>query len=93
MLLSLTEYRTKLITKIMFASSQDEVKRYINTAIKSLEQHNLNGHIVYRFTEKMLDELESFNPMNKDAQQWSHIKMARICLKQFKRKLELASQL
>ncbi|MBK8310875.1 MAG: hypothetical protein IPL04_08240 [Chitinophagaceae bacterium] len=52
MTLSLTEYRTKLIAKIMLASSQDEVKRYIDTAVKSLEQHKLNGHIVTRFTEK-----------------------------------------
>lgn len=89
MSLSLAAYRTKLIAKIMSASSQDEVKRYIDTAMKSLEQHNLNGHIVTRFTEKMLDELESFSPMNKNAQQWSNIKMAGICFNQIKRKLEV----
>ena len=91
MTLSLTKYRTKLIAKIMLASSQDEVKRYIDTAVKSLEQHKLNGNIVTRFTEKMLDELEAFSPMNKEAQQWSNIKMARICFNQIKRKLDLAS--
>lgn len=89
MSLSLAAYRTKLIAKIMSASSQDEVKRYIDTAMKSLEQHNLNGHIVTRFTEKMLDELESFSPMNKNAQQLSNIKMAGICFNQIKRKLEV----
>ncbi|MBK7291602.1 MAG: hypothetical protein KBF82_08445 [Chitinophagaceae bacterium] len=93
MSLSITEYREKLIAKIMLASSQDEVKRYIDTAMKSLEQHNLNGHIVSRFIEKILDELESFSPMNKEAQQWSNIKMGRICFNQIKRKLDLASQL
>ena len=93
MSLSLTAYRTKLIAKIMSASSQDDVKRYINTAIKSLEQHNLNGHIVTRFAETMLDELESFSPMNKDAQQWSNINMARICFNQIKRKPEVTSLL
>ena len=93
MSLSLTAYRTKLIAKIMSAFSQDDVKRYINTAIKSLEQHNLNGHIVTRFAEKMLDELESFSPMNKDAQQWSNINMARICFNQIKRKPEVTSLL
>ena len=91
MSLSITEYREKLIAKIMLASSQDEVKRYIDTAMKSLEQHNLNGHIVSRFIEKILDE--SFSPMNKEAQQWSNIKMGRICFNQIKRKLDLASQL
>ena len=92
MSLSLTEYRIKLITKIMFASSQNEVKRYIDAAVKSLEQNKLNGHIITRFTDKMLDELESFSPLNKEAQQWSNIKMARICFNQIKRKLEKVPQ-
>lgn len=92
MSLTLTEYCTKLITKIMFASSQDEVKRYIDTAIKSLEQNKINGHFVVRFIDKMLDELESFSPMNKDAQQWSNIKMSLICFNQIKRKLEKVPQ-
>lgn len=84
MSLSLQEYRIKLIKKIMTASSQDEVKRYIDTAVKSLTEHKLHGHIVTRFTCKMLDELESFSPMNKDAQQWSNINMARIYFNQIK---------
>ena len=92
MSLSLTEYRTKLITKIMFASSQNGVKRYIDAAMKSLGQYKLHGHIITRFTDKMLDELESFSPFNKEAQQWSNIKMARICFNQIKRKLEKVPQ-
>ncbi len=92
MSLSLTEYRTKLITKIMFASSQDDVKRYIDTAMKNLEQNKLNGHIIIRFTDKLLGELESFSPMNKEAHQWGNIKMARICFNQIKRILEKVPQ-
>lgn len=88
MSLSLTEYRTKLITKIMFASSQDEVKRYIDAAVKSLEQNKVNGHFIVRFIDKMSDELEAFSPMNKDAQQWSNIKMSLICFNRIKRSLE-----
>jgi len=76
----------------MLASSQDEVNRYIDTAMKSLQQNKLNSHIITRFTDKMLDELESFSPMNKEAQQWSNIKMARICFNQLKRKLENVPQ-
>jgi hypothetical protein len=72
----------------MFASSQDEVKRYIDAAIKSLEQNKVNGHFIVRFIDKMSDELESFSPMNKDAQQWSNIKMSLICFNRIKRSLE-----
>lgn len=88
MSLSLPEYRLKLIAKIMSASSQEEVKRYIDAAIKSLEQNQVNGHVIVRFIDKMSDELEAFSPMNKNAQQWSNIKMSLICFNRVKRKLE-----
>ena len=78
MSLSLYECRTKLINKILFAASQEEVKRFIDAAIKALEQNKVNGHIISRFIEKMISDLELFNPMKKDAQQWSNIKMAKI---------------
>ena len=93
MSLSLTEYRAKLIAKIMGAYSQDDVKRFVNAAMKSLEKHQLNEHIVRRFIDKMLDELASFSPMDEEAQQWSNINMARICFNQIKRKLDVATQL
>lgn len=87
MLLSLDEYRCKLINKILFAGSQNEVKRFCDTAIKDLEQHKVNGHIVVRFVDKMIRELEQFNPMKKDAQQWSNIQMARIQFNRIKQQI------
>ncbi|MEO7523538.1 MAG: hypothetical protein ABIT58_05550 [Ferruginibacter sp.] len=89
MSLSLTEYQGKLISKIMSANSQEEVKRYIETAMKSLEQYNLNGHIIHRFVDRIIIEFESFSPMNKNAGQWSNIKMARICFNKIKRQIEM----
>ena len=38
--------------------------------------------------DEMIAELEIFNPMDKDAQQWSNIHMARIVFKQVKRNQE-----
>ncbi|MEP7163416.1 MAG: hypothetical protein ABI741_01920 [Ferruginibacter sp.] len=72
----------------MFSQSQEEVKRYVDTCMKNLRKNKLNGHIISRFVEKIINELESFNPLNKDAQQWSNIKMAGICFNQVKRKME-----
>src|SRR5688572_24762634 len=68
MLLSLDEYRCKLINKLLFAGSQEEVRRFCDAAMKSLEHHKVNGHLVARFVEKMIGELNQFNPMDKDAQ-------------------------
>ncbi len=87
MSLSLDEYRTKLINKILNAGSQDEVKRFIDAAIKALEQNKVNGHIITRFIEKLISDIDAFNPMNKDAQQWSNIQMAGILLNRVKNKL------
>ena len=86
MSLSLDDFRTKLINKILFATSQEEVKSFIDTAIKYLEQQKVNGHIVVRFVDKISSELDWFNPMNKDAQQWSNIKIAKIMFIRIKNK-------
>jgi hypothetical protein len=88
MSLSLDDYKSKLINKILLAASQDEVKRFIDAAIKALEQNKVNGHIISRFVEKIISDLELFSPMKKEAQQWSNIKMAMIIFNRIKNKLQ-----
>lgn len=78
MSLSLDEYRCKLINKILFAGSQEVVKRFCDAAMNGLENHKVNSHIIARFVGKIITELDQFNPMDKDTQQWSNIQMARI---------------
>lgn len=91
MSLSLDEYRCKLINKLLFADSQEEVKRFCDASMKALEHHKVNGHIVARFVEKIISELEQFNPMDKDAQQWSNIQMAKILFNRFKQGINTAA--
>ena len=81
------EYRCKLINNLLFASSQDEVKELIDHGVKELRNHQANGHIVIRFIDKIIKQLEQFNPFNKNSQQWSNMKMARIYLNRIKREL------
>lgn len=87
MSLSLEAYREKLIHKILSASSEEETKRFIETGIIALEKYKLNGHIVTRFVERTIDKLETLNPMNKDAQQWSNIQTARVLFNRIKNKM------
>ncbi len=63
--LSLEEYRIKLINKILFCASQEEVKRYIDTAIKALQQKKVNGHIISRFVDKIISEIDLFTSEKK----------------------------
>lgn len=86
--LSLEEYRTKLINRILVAGSQEDVGRYIAAAMAALEKYKLHGHLVARFVEKISTQLELFNPMKKDSQQWSNIKIARIHFFRIKQELE-----
>lgn len=89
--LSLDEYRCKLINKILFAGSQGEVKRFCDAAMNGLEHHKVNGHIVVRFVDKVISELEKINPMKKDAQQWSNIQMARIQFNRIKQQINVTA--
>jgi hypothetical protein len=87
MLRSMDEYRTKLVNKILFATSHEEVMRFIETAMKALEKNKVNGHIICRFAEKMTSHLESFSPMEEEAQQWSNIKIAMILFNRIQKQL------
>jgi hypothetical protein len=82
--LQLDEYRAKLIDSVLFACSQQEVERFIDTAMKAMDQNKVNKHIVCRFVERIINDLESFNPMKKQAQQWSNIKVARVLFNRIK---------
>jgi hypothetical protein len=84
MTLTIDEYRCKLINKILFARSQDEVIRFIEVAMKSLQEHKVNGHIIVRFIDKMLQHLNEFRPVDYNTQQWNNIKMARMQFNQIK---------
>jgi hypothetical protein len=91
MSLSLDEYRAKLINHILFASSQGEVNQFIEAAMKALEQNKINGHIIARFVDKIISDLDLFDPMKKDAQHWSNIKMAKILFNRIKPKMKALS--
>jgi hypothetical protein len=85
---TLDDYRRKLINKILLSSSPDEARRFINTAIRSLVDHKVHGYIIVRFIDKTLYDLQEFNPINNDEQQWNNIAMAKDYFTQFRRKFE-----
>jgi hypothetical protein len=87
MAISPGDYKEGLISKIHSATSQDEVKRIMDTAMKALQENKVNGHIIIRFVDKLMSALDSCSPIQKDAQQWSNIRMARILLNRIKLQL------
>ena len=77
MKISLDDYRRKLINKILFASSKQEVERFVNAAMKSLQERKVNGHVIARFVEKAIKNLEEFTSVDHNTQQWTNIHYAR----------------
>ena len=86
----LDEYKTKLVNKILFATSQDDVKQFVDIAIKQLRDQEADDHVVSGFIENINADLALFNPITKDAQQWSNIKMAIILFNRFRSKINSA---
>ncbi len=86
----LNEYGAELISKILVAGSQEEVKFIVNNSLKNLEQNKVNAEHIAGFIDTTITQLETFNPMKKDSKQWSNIKMARIHLQHIKREFELS---
>jgi hypothetical protein len=80
--------RVRLINEILMADTTQEVTALIHAAVKSMEKKQA-GEFIGQFIEKSLNELENFNPMNKQAQQWSNIKTARIVFFRLQRQLNL----
>ena len=85
---TLDDYRRKLINKILFSSSPEEVRRFSDTAIRSLIEHKVHGYIIVRFIDKTILDLEQLNPINKEEQQWNNITMAKDHFIQFRKKFE-----
>lgn len=87
---SLDEFRRALVRNILKASSQEEVSALVSAAVTSLEENGVNGHIILRFADKTIDQLDEFNAMRNDASQWSNIHMAKILFNRLKKRFILA---
>ena len=75
---NITDYRCKLLNKILFAESQNDVQILIDAAIEGLKQHKVDNYIFDRFLDKTIQNLEEFNPGDYNAQQWANIHMSKI---------------
>lgn len=85
---TLDDYRRKLIQKILLSSSTTEVRRFVNTAVRSLLDHKVHGYIILRFINRTISELETFVPPGNDVQQTGNLRAAIDQFLQFRRQFE-----
>ena len=53
------EYRTNVVDEIALADSPEAVEVLVSTAMRTLKKNNVNGHLVVRNLDRILDELHS----------------------------------
>ncbi len=75
-----SHFHSQLITRILVATSQEEVMSIIDATMKEVEQQENEILVPFYFAGKIITELELYSPMKKDAQQWSNIQAARVHL-------------
>lgn len=80
---SFDAYSTSLMNDILWASSQEEINSLIAATIMVIEQKETDQQKRIAIIERLKDELNLFNPFNKDAQQWSNIKLAKILFNRY----------
>ena len=87
MTISIKTYEDTFLTKIKAARSQAEVRTLINDSLKNLDVNNWNKVQLADFIDISISNLENFDPMKKNASEWSNINMARIHFQHIKRNL------
>ncbi|MEP7142506.1 MAG: hypothetical protein ABI707_06535, partial [Ferruginibacter sp.] len=85
MSISLNEYRAELISNILVAGSQEEVKDLIGNSLENLERNKVTTENIAGFVDWNITYLEKLNPMNKEVMEWSNIQMARIYFQHIRR--------
>ncbi len=83
-------YSTNLVDDILWASSQEEVSSLMAATIAVIEQKETEQVKRTTLVERLKEELSLFNPFNKDAQQWSNIKLAKILLNRYLQQQRIA---
>jgi hypothetical protein len=78
------EVRETLIQQVLFASSQAEVKHFIDDARLAMEKDKVNKHVISGFVDHVINDLSLFTPLQKQVQEWSNIKAAKILLNRIK---------
>ena len=81
------EFRLKLMNKILHASSGMAVVRFIDTAMKVLGEKEVHGHIVVRFIEKIISDLEATDLDTYEPSQQSVINTAIVKFRGLRRKM------
>ena len=82
---NIDDYRHKLVENILQADSIEEIKWMLLSSIEDLEDHQLNGHLISRFIEKSINQLNGLSLLDADIKVGVNSKFAKTQLELIKR--------
>ena len=84
-IISLDDYRHKLVDKILIAGTYEQIKRFLLVAIKSMKEREVHGHLINRFIDKTINQLYAISLLDQDLKRQLNIKYAKSQLELIKR--------
>lgn len=83
---NLDDYRHKLVDKILIAGTYEQIKCFLLTAIKSMKEREVHGHLINRFIDKTINQLHAISLLDEDLKRQLNIKYAKSQLELIKRR-------
>lgn len=93
MMVRLDELRVKLKKKILASASQEAVRFVIDDMLRDLRKHGVPANTYSGFIEKMMYDLDLYDPGKRTVRQQTHIKIARIHFLQTQLKLKFKARI
>ena len=82
---NIDDYRHKLVQNILQAESPEEIKWMLLSSIEDLKDHQINGHLISRFIEKSINQLNGLSLLDTDIKVSINSKFAKAQLELIKR--------
>jgi hypothetical protein len=90
MAITLDKFRAKLIIRILYARSSEEAERFIKVAIRAMQKKNVNGHIITRFVDRVMNQLSIHESSNTNPIQWNNIMAAIFSLQRMRESMNIS---
>ncbi len=75
----LDKFRAKLVIKILYAGTP-EAERFIKAAVDAMKKKQVNGYIIFRFIDRILNQLNTYQHAERENIRRENILQARIAL-------------
>lgn len=80
------DHKARIINQILLCASQEEVAKCIDEEFTGLRIKHCSQELTIELVNEIINSINQFNPITKEAQQWANIKFAAIILRRLENK-------